>query len=84
MDKFGWFFFQLLVLGSVEDFKSGCAFQLHKNVKWEVYIEVSSGFVGWRYVCVYACTCVCVCVCCGLLRRMGEREEGRRREEKES
>ena len=35
-------------------------------------------------VCVCMHAHVYVCVCCGLLRRMGEREEGRRREEKES
>lgn len=62
MDKIGWFFFQLLVLGSVEDFKSGCAFQLHKNAKWEVYIEVYNVCLGGRrYVCVHAHV-VWVCV----------------------
>ena len=67
MDKIGWFFFQLLVLGSVEDFKSGCAFQLHKNAKWEVYIEVCNVCLGGgegMCVCMHMlCGCVLCSVC---------------------
>ena len=39
--KIGWFLFELLVLGKVDDFHSGSSFQLHNRTDWEFYIEVS-------------------------------------------
>ena len=40
MDALGWFFFHLLFLGYIEDYKSGNSFALLKEIKWHIYIEV--------------------------------------------
>ena len=42
MKRVHWFFFELLVLGAVEDFRSGITFRLHNKAKWELYIEVNA------------------------------------------
>ena len=36
-----WFFFDLLILGYVEDRNSGMSFHLPVNLQWTVYVEVS-------------------------------------------
>ena len=40
IDKVGWFFFQLLVTGYVEDIESGECFQLPVGLEWKIYVEV--------------------------------------------
>ena len=41
MSKVGWFFFDLLVLGYVEDPSSGKSFHFPANHSWKLFIEVS-------------------------------------------
>ena len=41
MANIGWFFFDLFVLGYVEDHKSGLSFRLPGGMQWSVYVEVS-------------------------------------------
>lgn len=36
----GWFFFDLFVLGYVEDPVTGCSFRFPGGLKWSIYIEV--------------------------------------------
>ena len=38
----GWFFFELLVLGAVSDYKSATTFRLFDKATWHFYIEVLS------------------------------------------
>lgn len=38
--KIGWFFFDLFILGYVEDPVSGTSFRLPGGVSWAVYVEV--------------------------------------------
>lgn len=40
MDDIGWFFFELLVLGYVQDSSTGEAFHFPGGREWEVYVEV--------------------------------------------
>ena len=40
MDVIGWFFFDLLVLGYVEDLDTGLSFRIPGGLQWAVYIEV--------------------------------------------
>jgi hypothetical protein len=40
MDVIGWFFFDLFILGYVEDPNTGKSFRLPGGLKWAVYIEV--------------------------------------------
>ena len=44
MDVIAWFFFDLLVLGYVEDPNSGLSFRIPGGLEWAVYIEVRT----WR------------------------------------
>ena len=46
MDVIGWFFFDLFILGYVEDPNMGKSFRLPGGLKWAVYIEV--GGPGYR------------------------------------
>lgn len=39
-ERAGWFFFQLLATGYVEDTESGESFQLPVGLGWKIYIEV--------------------------------------------
>ena len=41
MDVIAWFFFDLLVLGYVEDPDTGLSFRIPGGLEWAVYIEVS-------------------------------------------
>lgn len=41
MDVIGWFFFDLFLLGYVEDASTGLSFRLPGGLEWAVYIEVS-------------------------------------------
>ena len=41
MDVIGWFFFDLFLLGYVEDSDTGLSFRIPGGLKWEIYIEVS-------------------------------------------
>ena len=41
MKMIGWFFFDLFLLGYVEDFKTGLSFRLPGGLQWKVYIEVN-------------------------------------------
>ena len=40
MKVINWFFFDLLILGYVEDCKSGLSFRMPRGLTWLVYIEV--------------------------------------------
>ena len=40
INKIGWFFFDLFILGYVEDPVSGASFRLPGGASWAVYIEV--------------------------------------------
>ena len=40
MDSISWFFFDLLVLGYVEDRNSGLSFRLPGDLSWTIYVEV--------------------------------------------
>ena len=40
IDLIGWFFFDLFILGYIEDPVTGESFRLHGELKWAVYIEV--------------------------------------------
>ena len=40
MENIGWFFFDLLVLGYVEDHRTGLSFRLPGGLDWAIYIEV--------------------------------------------
>ena len=42
MDTIGWFFFNFLVLGYVEDPSTGASFRLPGGQEWAIYIEVPS------------------------------------------
>ena len=48
MEVIGWFFFDLLMLGYVEDSNTGLSFCIPRRRAWAIYVEV--------------CVCVCVCV----------------------
>ena len=39
-DSLNWFFFHLLVVGYVEDEKTGRSFALLRGISWKIYIEV--------------------------------------------
>ena len=40
MEVIGWFFFDLFILGYVEDPNTGKSFRIPGGLKWAVYIEV--------------------------------------------
>ena len=40
MDVIGWFFFDLLLLGYVEDSNTGLSFRIPGGLKWAIYVEV--------------------------------------------
>ena len=40
MEVIGWFFFDLFILGYVEDPNTGKSFRMPGGLKWAVYIEV--------------------------------------------
>ena len=40
-DIIAWFFFDLLVLGYVEDLESGLSYRIPGGLEWAVYIEVT-------------------------------------------
>ncbi len=46
----GWFFFDLLFLGYVEDFNTGLSFCFPKGLEWAVYIEVKHTLITPYYV----------------------------------
>ena len=50
MEVIGWFFFDLLMLGYVEDFKTGLSFRIPGGQAWAIYVEV----------CVSVSVSVCV------------------------
>ena len=56
MNKVGWFFFDLLVLGYVEDPSSGKSFHFPANRSWKLFIEVS-------YTITFASSIECVQTC---------------------
>lgn len=45
LNSVGWFFFDLFILGYVEDPATGQSFRFPAGMKWTVYIEVSFKFV---------------------------------------
>lgn len=49
MEVIGWFFFDLLMLGYVEDSNTGLSFCIPGGLAWAVYVEVC----GWG-VCLDA------------------------------
>ena len=42
LEVIGWFFFDLLILGYVEDKDTGLSFRLPGELEWFVYVEVPS------------------------------------------
>lgn len=42
MDTIGWFFYDLFLMGYVEDSSTGLSFCLPRGMEWAVYIEVDS------------------------------------------
>ena len=40
MEVIGWFFFDLLILGYVEDFNTGLSFRIPGGKAWAIYVEV--------------------------------------------
>ena len=56
MNKVGWFFFDLLVLGYVEDPSSGKSFHFPANHSWKLFIEVS-------YTITFASSIECLHTC---------------------
>ena len=40
LETIGWFFFELLLLGYVEDRITGISFHLPSGMKWSIYAEV--------------------------------------------
>ena len=42
MEVIGWFFFDLLILGYVEDPTTGISFRIPGGLEWAIYIEVTS------------------------------------------
>ena len=41
MNEIGWFFFDLLILGYVQDVATGESFHLPFDLGWNIYVEVS-------------------------------------------
>ena len=54
----GWFFFNLFLLGYVEDPVTGHSFQFPGGMAWAVYVEVGGGGGGAPPVGWLGCTCV--------------------------
>ena len=52
MEVIGWFFFDLLMLGYVEDSDTGLSFCIPRGLAWAIYVEVCA--------CVHVCTPVLV------------------------
>ena len=42
MEVVSWFFFELIILGYVEDKESGLSFRLPGGINWQIYVEVPS------------------------------------------
>ena len=42
MEVIGWFFFDLLILGYVEDPVTGNSFRIPGGLEWAIYIEVNN------------------------------------------
>lgn len=42
MEAIGWFFFDLLLLGYVEDPETGLSFRIPGSLQWALYIEVGT------------------------------------------
>ena len=40
MEVIGWFFFDLLMLGYVEDSDTGLSFHIPGGLSWAIYVEV--------------------------------------------
>ena len=51
INKVGWFFFDLLVLGYVEDPSSGKSFHFPANLSWKLFIEVSCSIGFFMLIC---------------------------------
>ncbi len=47
MQDIGWFFFDLLILGYIEDPATGKSFQVPGDLSWEMYVEVRQD--SWYY-----------------------------------
>ena len=41
MEVIGWFFFDLLILGYVEDPATGKSFRIPGGLEWAIYVEVN-------------------------------------------
>ena len=53
MEVIGWFFFDLLMLGYVEDSETGLSFRIPGGLAWAVYVEVCVCFGIWNEVLNY-------------------------------
>ena len=42
IEVIGWFFFDLLILGYVEDHVTGKSFRIPGGLEWAIYIEVTA------------------------------------------
>ena len=62
MEVIGWFFFELFILGYVEDPDTGNSFRIPGGLKWAVYIEVSSSIImsNIMYLVTYCMQYYCV------------------------
>ena len=54
MEVIAWFFFNLLMLGYVEDSDTGLSFRIPGDMAWAVYVEV------YECICVYVCMHACL------------------------
>lgn len=50
MELISWFFFDLLMLGYVEDQETGLSFRIPGEMKWNIYIEVK--YLKYKTQCV--------------------------------
>ena len=78
MEVIGWFFFDLFILGYVEDPNTGKSFRMPGGLKWAVYIEVQRHPTTCThtlkqkifaetpfaiFMLAWFCTCTCTCTC---------------------
>ena len=56
MEKIGWFFFHLVLLGHVEDEESGASFHSPVGNRWKIFVEVLL-FFHCSHESMLVCTC---------------------------
>ena len=63
MEVIGWFFFDLLILGYVEDPVTGKSFRVPGGLQWAIYIEVNIHKEKYLYGYFYDREPYCYCTC---------------------